>query len=605
MDGTIDASAGYVYTTTGGANIFSTGTGVVNVTAGTQTKTYQLVQNTGYTEIPLTPVKLKNSDGSYLQSSTKSYTYTEGFWRCTNAEHVYTDVVTPPTCTDKGYTTHTCSVCGKVAVDNYVDALGHNYVDEIVAPTCENGGYTKHTCSNCGDSYIDSETAALGHSYEEKIITEPTCTETGLKEYTCTACSDSYTEPIASNDHDLEETIYAPTCTEAGKTVYSCKNCDYVLEEPGEPANGHSWSGWEVVANAGCEAAGEEKRTCSSCNAVETRVVEATGHSYSLVVTAPTCTEQGYTTYTCSTCSHSYIDNYVGALGHSYNSVVTAPTCLDQGYTTHTCSVCDNVVVDTYVDALGHDYDAVVTAPTCTEQGYTTYTCHCGETYVNDYVAATGHSMGDWIIDTPADCVNKGIKHAECADCDYTEKEEIPAIGHSYEAEVTAPTCTAEGYTTYTCHCGDSYVDNYVSALGHSHEAEVTAPTCTAEGYTTYTCHCGDSYVDNYVAALGHSYGEWEVEKDATHTEEGVKSHSCENCGDVESEAIPVIICDIDNDGIVNSTELAKMRQYLIGKTTITETETLLMDMDDNGTVNIVDLFKLKKYIAANVTVTE
>ena len=40
----------------------------------------------------------------------------------------------------------------------------------------------------------------------------------------------------------------------------------------------------------------------------------------------------------------------------------------------------------------------------------------------------------------------------------------------------------------------------------HSYTAAVTAPTCTARGYTTYTCSCGDSYVDNYTDRLGHDY---------------------------------------------------------------------------------------------------
>ena len=44
---------------------------------------------------------------------------------------------------------------------------------------------------------------------------------------------------------------------------------------------------------------------------------------------------------------------------------------------------------------------------------------------------------------------------------------------HSYEPTVTAPTCTEGGYTTYTCACGDSYVEDRTDALGHS---EVTAP---------------------------------------------------------------------------------------------------------------------------------
>ena len=42
------------------------------------------------------------------------------------------------------------------------------------------------------------------------------------------------------------------------------------------------------------------------------------------------------------------------------------------------------------------------------------------------------------------------------------------ALGHDYKTEVTAPTCTERGYTTYTCaHCGDSYIGTYVKALGH------------------------------------------------------------------------------------------------------------------------------------------
>lgn len=43
-------------------------------------------------------------------------------------EHNYQTVVTQPTCTEQGYTTHTCS-CGDSYVDDYTDALGHNFVD--------------------------------------------------------------------------------------------------------------------------------------------------------------------------------------------------------------------------------------------------------------------------------------------------------------------------------------------------------------------------------------------------------------------------------------------------------------------------------------------
>ena len=61
-----------------------------------------------------------------------------------------------------------------------------------------------------------------------------------------------------------------------------------------------------------------------------------------------------------------------------------------------------------------------------------------------------------------------------------------------------------------------------VDALGHSYEAVVTAPTCETAGYTTYTCSCGDSYVADEIASPGHSY---------TYTDNG-ESHTvgCANC---------------------------------------------------------------------------
>ena len=67
---------------------------------------------------------------------------------------------------------------------------------------------------------------------------------------------------------------------------------------------------------------------------------------------------------------------------HNYKNVVTAPTCMEKGYTTHTCA-CGDSYVDTYVDALGHSWDSgKVTKPaTETEDGVKTYTCtRCGET---------------------------------------------------------------------------------------------------------------------------------------------------------------------------------------------------------------------------------
>ena len=81
------------------------------------------------------------------------------------------------------------------------------------------------------------------------------------------------------------------------------------------------------------------------------------------------------------------------------------------------------------------------------------------------------------------------------------------------------------------------------TAHEHSYTAVVTAPTCTAKGYTTHTCSCGDSYVDTYTDALGHAWDNGKVTKPATETETGVKTFVCTRCGATKTETIPAGGC--------------------------------------------------------------
>ena len=65
-----------------------------------------------------------------------------------------------------------------------------------------------------------------------------------------------------------------------------------------------------------CTEPGEERSDCSRCNYFETRSVDANGHDYKAVVTAPDCKKGGYTTYTCGTCGDTVVDSETEALGH-------------------------------------------------------------------------------------------------------------------------------------------------------------------------------------------------------------------------------------------------------------------------------------------------
>lgn len=79
---------------------------------------------------------------------------------------------------------------------------------------------------------------------------------------------------------------------------------------------------------------------------------------------------------------------------------------------------------------------------------------------------------------------------------------------HRYTSTVTNPTCTAQGYTTHTCSCGDWYRDNFTNALGHSYGAweQNKAPTCTAQGTEKRTCTRCNATQTRDVAELGHNY---------------------------------------------------------------------------------------------------
>ena len=189
VNGTLDASKGYLYTTCGvntagtitdtsggGANICSTGSGKVIMNPGTATNTYQFTQAVGeveatYYKIPVTPAKLKQGNGDYLGTESGEYNYLAEHQRWVKGAHTVTDTVTAPTCTEKGYTTHTCT-CGYSIVDTCVDALGHTeVVDVAVAPTCTETGLTegKH-CSVCNEILVEQETvAAKGHSWGEPV----------------------------------------------------------------------------------------------------------------------------------------------------------------------------------------------------------------------------------------------------------------------------------------------------------------------------------------------------------------------------------------------------------------------------------------------------
>ena len=473
-------------------------------------------------------------------------------------------VVVDATCTEESY----CSRCEEVLAP----ANGHDYTSKDIASTCKEEGYTEYTCSVCGDSYKDNflPIDPLAHNHGiTKPYQAPTCVAAGwTAEVACFYCGDvlsaSEEIPVDPEAHKLTSVkAKAPDCTNIGWEAYEkCELCDYTTYVE-IPALGHD-EDMPVVENlvgATCTVNGSYDLVVYCCTCFEeisrdTYIIPASGHSYDDVVTAPTCTKDGYTTRTCKVCGDVVVVDIVPALGHtegkwalenmvkatctekgSYNEVqycdvchevivnnfvevpafghteygsrgYVDPTCTTDGYWIAKCYTCGTFIIEDKDSALGHNYEAFVTDPTCEEGGYTTYICcndkneneKCNHTYVDDYVDALGHEAGEIVI----------------------EMEQMPS-------------CTVDGSydeVTYCVRCAVEMSRMTVPVMAPGHvwdEGVVTDPDCDDHGYTTYTCTCcGETSMEEIVDALGHVWVDADCENPSY----------CVVCGETSGEAL-------------------------------------------------------------------
>ena len=233
----------------------------------------------------------------------------------------------------------------------------------------------------------------------------------------------------------------------------------------------------------------------------QTVTVQVPEHNYIATVVEPTCTEQGYTLYTCSNCGASYQDNYTDPTGHDWGewTIEVAPTCVNEGTEIRTCANCGEKESRT-VAATGHSFVETVVEPTCTEEGYTRHTCSvCGYSYSDNEVAALGHSWGEWTVVKDANCNAPGEQVRTCSVCGETQSEVILPSGHTYETTVIAPTCTSSGYTKHTC------------------------------------LLCGVTYATDVIDPLGHNWGEWVLTEEGDCFHKGVETRTCAACNETET----------------------------------------------------------------------
>ena len=402
------------------------------------------------------------------------------------------------TCENPATTVYSCKNKGCL-YKKYVEtapALGHEWGNAKITQeqSCENPEITTYTCTHslCGRKKQVETKPALGHTWDEgKVTKEATCFETGVKTYTCTRCGGTKTEEIQKTKHDYEEHVETPaTCTSRGVSYYVCKNCGLTTSKKQTPATGH----------------------------IHTEVRNKKDATY---------TDDGYT-------------------GDTY--------CKDCGKKLETGTMIPKLV------EKEHDYGEWVLdqAPTCKKYGVRHRICkNCGDREV-DVLDKVDHTW-ELVSTIPATCTVGEIQHYKCSVCGETKDVTLsnPLGEHSWdEGKVTKKaTCTEDGEKTYTCTVCNTTKTEVIPATGHQHKEVRNAKKaiCTEDGYTgdTYCTDCNTKLESGTVVnKLGHTWDNGVITKEATETEEGVKTYTCKTCGETKTEKIPVTSHHLDQGTI-------------------------------------------------------
>ena len=391
---------------------------------------------------------------------------------------------------------HKCDDCGE-KISDHIDNNRDHYCDTCkVRVSCSGGTATckdKAICEICEKPYGEKDPTNHVGGTEIRDSKAATCTEDGYTGDTyCKGCNTKLSsgKPIAASGHKDDN------------KDHSCDVCGVEVGEHNDTDHDHKCDYGCAVA-IGDHKAGEGKHTCDYCGAVMSKCsggtatckdkaiceicgkpygeVDPTNHVGGIEIRdskAATCTEDGYEgdTY-CKSCNTKLSSGEpIAASGHKDDNK------------DHSCDVC-GAEVGEHIDA-DHDHKCdygCAVAIGDHKAGEGKHTCnYCG--------AVMSKCSGG-----TATCKDKAI--CEICGKPYGEVDPTNHVGDTEVRDAKAATCTENGYEgdIYCKDCGVKLSSGEpIVAFGHTYKDEVTKEATTeSAGIRTYTCEkCGDSYTE-------------------------------------------------------------------------------------------------------------
>ena len=355
-----------------------------------------------------------------------------------------------------------------------------------------------------------------------------TCTTAGYTSHKCTVPGCNYEEyewiePLGHEWSKKGTVTQEQSCENPEITTYKCERtdiwpaCKATKQVETKPALGHTWDEGKVTKEATCSETGVKTYTCTRCGGTKTEEIPKTKHNYEEHVETPaTCTSRGVSYYVCKNCGLTTSKKQTPATGHIHTEVRNKK---DATYTD------DGYTGDTYCKDCGKKLETGTMIPKLVEKE---------------------HDYGEWVLDQAPTCKKYGVRHRICKNCGDREVDVLDKVDHSWELVSTTPvTCTIGEIQHYKCSvCGETKDVTLSNPLGeHSWDnGKVTKEaTETEEGVKTYTCKtCGETKTEK-IPVTSHHWDQGTITKKATCTENGEKTYHCTDadCDKTYVETIP------------------------------------------------------------------
>ncbi len=397
-----------------------------------------------------------------------------------------------PTCEGEGYSgEQVCQICGRTVAEGKVLApTGHTLVDHPgKAPGCVDEGWAAYqTCANC---YYTTYTAIAptGHIYDAGVVTvAPTETTPGVKTFTCIQCGETKTKRIARVGATVPDDIDFTDPASADRFEVVNKSATAIRSGEGL---------YLITTKDGFEPANDQLSGSAATTPKDLVLIPVEGD---WAATMEFTFSQGRA-------SNGYYQFFGFYAMQDYNNAA--------GIRGGDGAMQNFLRVNGSITADSADLNS---SPGLASNGTywyqlikegTTYTClrsSDGENFTEMFSYEDTGIEADKIAIDAYTGMTEGyeflIKSLKFED---VGGEPLPHI-HAYAKAITAPTCTEKGFTTYTCDCGESYIDDEVPALGHDVKETTIAASCTAAGSITKTCSRCDYKEITEIPALGHNY---------------------------------------------------------------------------------------------------